>query len=57
MNIWDILILVLIARAVVLALRGIFTRKKQGCAGCCEGCAGCPGCSPKEDSRSVSPRK
>ena len=57
MNIWDILILVLIAGAVVLALRRIFTRKKQGCAGCCEGCAGCPGCSPKEDSRSVSPRK
>ena len=57
MNIWDILILVLIAGAVVLALRRIFTRKKQSCAGSCACCSGCPGCSPKEDSRSVSPRK
>ena len=41
MNIWDILILALVAAAVALAIR----RMRRGKARCCErGCESCPQC-------------
>ena len=47
MNIWDILVTVLLAAALILALRRTIRAKKSGgCAGCpnASGCNGsCPG--------------
>ena len=40
MNLWDILLLAGLAAAVLLALRGLIRRRRQG-KGCCGGCAGC----------------
>ena len=40
MNLWDILLLAGLAVAVILALRGLVLRRRQG-KGCGGGCAGC----------------
>ena len=40
MNIWDILIIVLVAGLILLALKLAMGRKAKG--GCCCGCASCP---------------
>ena len=43
MNIWDILILALVAGAAALALRHMRGRKKAGCTGYCGTCGqSCP---------------
>ena len=39
MNIFDWLILLIIAAAVFFALRSLWGRKNRGC---CDSCAGCP---------------
>ena len=46
MNFWDILILLSVACAVVLALRRIHIRKQAG-KGCCGSCEGCNLCKSK----------
>ena len=46
MNLWDILILLVIAAAAVLALVRIRRRKTAG-KGCCGMCEGCSLCSRK----------
>ena len=39
MNIWDIVIIALIALAFIAAVIGIIKRKKRGCGGGCNNCA------------------
>ncbi len=43
MNLWDILIIALVAIAVVLAVCVIIRNKKKG-KGCCGDCCQCSGC-------------
>lgn len=46
MNLWDFIILAMIAFAVIYAFRGIRKKKGAGCHGCCADCAGgCAGCA------------
>ena len=42
MNIWDIILLVLLALIVGLAVRSMLRRRSASCTGQCEGCHGCP---------------
>ncbi|MBR3742806.1 MAG: FeoB-associated Cys-rich membrane protein [Clostridia bacterium] len=48
MNIWDILIMLAVAGAVVLGIRRMRRRKAGGC-GCGCGCDGCHGCGRKNN--------
>ena len=46
-NGWDLLLLLLIAAALALAVRGCLRDRKRGggCPGCADGCAGCDLCA------------
>lgn len=46
MNVWDIVILILLGCALVLALRSGRRARRGGC--CADGCRGCSGCSDRE---------
>ena len=52
MNIWDLLILLLIALAVGLALLHIRRDRARGCHGCasCGSCAGCAKRRPPDET-------
>ena len=41
MNVFDVLLLGVIAIALFFALRHICRAQKSGCCGCCARCAGC----------------
>ncbi len=43
MNVWDIVILLIVGAAAMLAVRRMRGKKAGGC-GCGCGCEGCPGC-------------
>jgi hypothetical protein len=49
MNLWDIIILLAVSGAVVLAVRSLRRGKKAGCCGTCSCCAS--GCACREKSR------
>ena len=48
MNLWDVLILLLVAAAVLLALLSIRKGKTGGCHGGCSGCPQSCHCAKKE---------
>ena len=52
MNVWDIMILLLIGLAVVLALLHIRRDRARGCHGCasCGSCAGCAKRRPPDET-------
>ncbi len=45
MNIWDILILLLVAAVVLWGARRIRKGKSGCCSGSCADCSGCSGCA------------
>ena len=49
MNLWDILILALVAAALGLALRRLLPRRHTGGCGC--GCEGCSGACSRSDGK------